>query len=240
MHPAIGRILAQPIAHRGLHSRASGRVENSLEAAAAAVAAGFAIECDVQLSRDGEAMVFHDDTLDRLTREAGPVGARDAAELAALPLRGDGAIPSLGLVLERVAGRVPVVVEIKSRFDGDLRLAARAVALVTGYAGAVALKSFDAGVITHCRELGASCPLGIVGSDAEADLSRSPPVDFLSWRVDDLAALRRREPDQPLMCWTVRAPAQVAQAASHRAQIIFEGFVPSSRQVADLGAELGR
>ena len=85
---APGWRVARPVAHRGLHDRANGIIENTVSAAEAAVAGGFAIECDVQLSADGEAMVFHDHALDRLTGEAGPVRERTAAELGRLPLRG--------------------------------------------------------------------------------------------------------------------------------------------------------
>ena len=115
-------LTARPIAHRGLHDRAAGLPENTLAAAEAAVAGGYAIECDVQLSADGEAMVFHDEALGRLTEASAPVEARTAAELGALAVAGTAErIPTLAAFLQRVAGRVPVVVEIKSRFDGDRR-----------------------------------------------------------------------------------------------------------------------
>ena len=94
--------LARPIAHRGLHDRAVGVIENSPAAFAAAIAAGYGIELDLQLSRDGVAMVFHDDSLDRLTGETGPVRARDAAALGQIALAGARAgdrIPTLGAVL---------------------------------------------------------------------------------------------------------------------------------------------
>ncbi len=76
-------IVATPIAHRGLHNAAQGVIENSTSAAQAAIARGFAIECDVQLTADGEAVVFHDFTLDRLTEAVGRVDAMTAAQLAA-------------------------------------------------------------------------------------------------------------------------------------------------------------
>ena len=71
-------LTARPIAHRGLHDRAASRPENTLAAARAAVAGGFAIECDVQLSADGEAMVFHDAALGRLTEAREAVAAGGA------------------------------------------------------------------------------------------------------------------------------------------------------------------
>ena len=81
-------LVARPIAHRGLHDAAKGIVENSLAAARAAVLRNYAIECDVQLSADGEAVVFHDDTLDRLTDARGRLCAKPLAELTRLTLRG--------------------------------------------------------------------------------------------------------------------------------------------------------
>ena len=166
-------LVARPIAHRGWHGPE--RPENSLAAAEAAVNAGFAIECDVVLSADGEAMVFHDATLDRLTGAAGPVGARSAAELGALRLLGTSEpIPKLEALLALTAGRVPLVCEIKSGFNDDFRLAARAVDVAADYAGPLGFKSFDPAVIAHLREADCRRPLGIV--------ARSPVV---------LAALER-------------------------------------------------
>src|SRR3954454_2972725 len=74
-------LTARPAAHRGLHDRARGIIENMPGAAAAAIAADFAIECDIQLTADGEAMVHHDDALDRLTEGSGALLGKTAAEL---------------------------------------------------------------------------------------------------------------------------------------------------------------
>src|SRR6187401_1895693 len=75
----LGKLIAKPFAHRGLHG--PGRIENSRAAFEAAIAAGHGIELDVQSSADGRAMVFHDSTLDRLADGAGPVCGLVAAEL---------------------------------------------------------------------------------------------------------------------------------------------------------------
>ncbi len=119
--PVPAWLTARPIAHRGLHVRADGVIENTVGAARAAIAKGFAIECDVQLTRDLEAVVFHDFTLDRLTEATGRVADRTAAELAATPMRGttDRIVP-LAEFLGVLDGKVPLVCEIKSAFDGDL------------------------------------------------------------------------------------------------------------------------
>ena len=244
-------LTARPIAHRGLHERASGLIENSLGAAEAAIDAGFAIECDVQDSADGEAVVFHDFSLDRLTGEPGPVRERRAAELEQFILTGSAdRIPTLRVFLNRIAGRVPLVVEIKSRFDGHLGLARRTAQLLQDYEGPVALKSFDPSIVAALRELAPGIPRGIVAQarfdhpdwnaleqDRKRELEnllhfeRSRP-DFLSWRVGDLPCaaplLARVLGGLPVLAWTVRTPEDRRRAADHADQMVFEGFRPES------------
>jgi glycerophosphoryl diester phosphodiesterase len=242
-------LTARPIAHRGLHDREAGRPENTLAAAEAAVAHRFAIECDVQLSGDGEAMVFHDDALGRLTERGEPVRAVPAAELAALRVGGTAErIPSLADFLARIAGRVPLVVEVKSRFDGDLRLAERTAAAVRDYAGPLALKSFDPAIVQALASLAPDRPRGIVAqADYDGPEYATVPVevrralgellhlgesrpDFLSFRVADLpcaqAYLCRHLAGMPVMTWTVRDPEARAKAEAHADQMVFEGFLP--------------
>ncbi|ACL62196.1 glycerophosphodiester phosphodiesterase family protein [Methylobacterium nodulans] len=240
-------LTARPIAHRGLHDRAAGIPENTLAAAEAAIAGGYAIECDVRLSGDGEAMVFHDEALGRLTGETGLVRERRAEDLARLALMGSAErIPSLPDFLGRIAGRTPLVIEVKSRHDGDLALTRRVAAIVAGYEGPVALKSFDPLVVGVLADLAPGVPRGIVAESrqddpayalmtAEARLSlahllhfaESRP-DFLSWRVDDLpnaaTHLSRLLGARPVMTWTVRTPEQQERARRHADQMVFEGF----------------
>lgn len=242
-------LTARPIAHRGLHSPAQGIVENTLSAAQAAIAAGYAIECDIQLAGDGEAVVFHDFDVTRLTRGAGRVDALSAAALAALAFR-DCAdrIATLAAILDAIGGRTPLVVEIKSRFDGDLRLAKRLVEIVSGYAGPLAVKSFDPAPLAFLRALGFERPLGLVaealyGAAEWPELSGdqrlalatlrdfgSVQPDFLSWHVGDLPhatpQLCRAGLGMPVMTWTVRSPEQQARAALWADQIVFEGYAP--------------
>ena len=243
-------LTARPIAHRGLHDRAAGRPENTLAAARAAVAGGFAIECDVQMSADGEAMVFHDAALGRLTRASEAVADRSAAELGALTVAGSAeTIPTLPAFLAAVAGAVPVVIEVKSRYDGDLRLATRAAAVAAAHAGPVAVKSFDPQVVVALRDLcPPTIPRGIVAETTQDDpvYAALPPSarlalsdllhfaetrpDFLSWRVDDLPCaptyLCRLLGRMPVMAWTVRTEEQRVRASAHADQMVFEGFTP--------------
>lgn len=242
-------LVARPIAHRGLHDAGAGVIENSLAAARAAIARGFAIECDVRDSADGEAMVFHDDDLARLTGESGEVRDRAAAALASLTLSGSGeTVPTLSDLLATVAGRAPLLVEIKSRFDGDPRLTRRTLALLADYAGPACVKSFDPFVVALAREIAPGRPRGIVsqsaydGAEGErlgwdraremTDLlhfDRTQP-DFVSWRARDLPCaaphLCRTLRAMPVMAWTLR-DAQAARAVrAYADQIVFEGFAP--------------
>ncbi len=242
-------LTARPIAHRGLHDAAKGLVENTLGAAEAAIGRAYAIECDVQLSRDGEAVVFHDETLDRLTRANGALIDSTVAEIQAARFRdSEERVPTFAQLLERIAGRTPLICEIKSRFDGDMRLAERVAALARAYQGPIALKSFDPAPIAHLRARHDGIgPLGMVAeasydgqywralSAAQKEIcgaflhySETRP-DFLSWNVDDLPHstpfLLRELKRLPVMAWTVRTPEQRKAAVRWADQIVFEGEV---------------
>jgi glycerophosphoryl diester phosphodiesterase len=239
-------LVARPIAHRGWHG--AGRPENSLAAAKAAIAAGYAIECDIQRTADGEAVVFHDETLARLTGAQGRIGDFPLGSLRGLALAGSGEpIPALGELLALIAGRAALICEIKSGFDGDMRLAARAAEIAAAYDGPLAFKSFDPDVVAFLRAGASPRPLGIVAEanyddayfaaltatqkrDCAAFLhvGRTTP-DFLSFSVDDLPhpvpTLMRALGGKPVMAWTVRDPAQWAAARLYADQAVFEGEI---------------
>ncbi|MGZ9115893.1 MAG: glycerophosphodiester phosphodiesterase family protein [Methylocystis sp.] len=247
-------LTARPIAHRGLHDARKGVIENSISAARAAIAAGFGVECDVQLTSDGELVVFHDETLERLTESAGAVAMRSANELSRLRLRGaNDAIPRFSEFLAAIGGRTPIIVEIKSAFDGDTTAAQRTAQALARYSGPVAVESFDPDQIAFLRARAAALgiahrPLGIVGEahyDADdwpqlstaqrAELThflhyRRTLPDFLSWRVRDLPhaipLLLREALKIPVTTWTVRSPEMAARAREWADQIVFEGFAP--------------
>lgn len=243
--------LARPIAHRGLHDRAAGRIENSHAAIEAAVAAGYGIEIDVQPSADGVAMVFHDYDLRRLIGAEGFVREKTAKELGAMRLLGGtAAVPRLRDALEIIDGRVPLLIEIKDQ-DGQLGPAVGALEAaiardIRGYEGDVALMSFNPNTV---RVLGEHCPdraRGLVTDPFEkkdwplvpaarrARLARISDFDaagasFVSHNRGFLTALplrALRAQNTPVLCWTVRSEAEAARAYEFADQITFEGFLP--------------
>jgi glycerophosphoryl diester phosphodiesterase len=242
-------LTARPVAHRGLHDRKLGVIENMPAAARAAIDGGFGIECDIQLSADGEAMVHHDDALGRLTEGSGALAQLTAAELRAVPFKETAErMLSLGEFCALVDGRVPLLIEIKSHFDGDRRLVTRMVEVLAGYAGPAAAMSFDPDQLMALRDTMPRLPRGIVAQRRYDDdywdkLSvaqrqslehlrhafRTRP-HFVAFWIDQLPApapfIARHGFALPLLAWTVRTPEQRARAARHADQIIFEGFRP--------------
>lgn len=241
-----GAFLGPPIAHRGLHGPEC--PENSLEAFEAAAAAGYGIELDVQLTADGEAAVFHDATLDRMTATAGPVRARSLDDLRALPLRGGGRLAGLEEVVRRVGGRVPVLVEIKDQSgalgatDGRLEAAvARALAAATG---PIAVMSFNPESVVRMRDLAPDIPRGLTTeafpasgwpSIPEATLERLRGIpdrdragaSFISHDWHDLDRPRVAELKSggtAILCWTIHSAEAEAKARGVADNVCFEGY----------------
>ena len=129
-------------AHRGLWDEKL--PENSLGAIRTAAERGFAIEMDIQLSADGEVMVFHDYTLDRVCGRPGKVCEFSAAELGKMPLSGveSECIPTLSEVLAAVDGRVPLLIELKGE-SGNTALVPAALKVLEGYQGLWCMESFN-------------------------------------------------------------------------------------------------
>ena len=223
-------------AHRGLHGGSV--VENSPSAFAAAIERGLGIECDVQRSRDGLAMVFHDWELDRLTAATGPLKARGAAELARIALgEGGDTIPTLAGLLAQVAGRVPLLIEIKSKHEvryAPLCLAVRNA--LEGYRGPVAVMSFDPRVVRWFADTARHIVRGLVVTEEghrtlsgrfrrHASLWHARP-EFLAYDVRDLPArfaAAQRKRGLPLLTWTVRSEELRERARRYADGPIAEG-----------------
>lgn len=249
--PPAGRcdwLTAWVYAHRGLHdgrARAAegrdagnGRVENSPSAFAAAIAAGIGIECDVQRSRDGQAVVFHDEDLARLTGREGLVCDESASALAQIPLTGSrDTIPLLGALLAQVAGRVPVLIEVKiARGSRVTPLCLAVHRALEGYAGPVAVMSFDPRVSSWFARYSPHIVRGLVmteagrrtlGANARRHMALwSARPDFLAYDINDIGgsfagAQRRR--GIPLLTWTVDSAAKVTRASARADAPIAEG-----------------
>jgi glycerophosphoryl diester phosphodiesterase len=241
----------RPIAHRGLHDVAKGIVENTVTAFEAAIARGYGIECDVRPAACATPMVFHDLNLERLIEAEGPIAARDAAVLKRLNYRTVGGnMIDLPDLLDLVAGRVPLLIEIKSEWDApDLSYLKAIANTVAAYRGPIALMSFDPAVMTAIRTLAPDVPRGIVsgafaghcwwrgklGPERAYNLSHlleSGPAapDFYAYDVDALPTpvtrFVREVLGLPLFTWTVRAEEQRKTAARWADAPIFEGYAP--------------
>ena len=226
----------QMFAHRGLHG--AGVPENSTAAFAAAIARGLGIECDVQRSVDGQAVVFHDDELDRLTGESGAIGQRTASQLGAIRLiGGEGTIPTLRQALEQIGGQVPLLIEIKSR--PHARIASLCLAVqreLAGYRGNHAVMSFDPRVPRWYRRHAPQTVRGLVVTEENDQtllgrirrrlfLWQAKP-DFLAYDIRDLPsrfAGEQRRRGLPVATWTVRSPELLARARQHADAPIAEG-----------------
>ena len=222
-------------AHRGMHG--PGRVENSPSAFRAAIAAGLGIECDVQQSADGAAMVFHDWELERLTPEVGPVRARTAAALARVPLHGGEPIWTLAELLAEIDGRVPLLVEIKSRRDVPSIPLCKAVSrALSGYTGLAAVMSFDPNVVRWFARCAPEIARGLVvtedGQPGAFAVSRGilavrfARAEFIAFDVRDLPspfAASMRERGLPVLAWTVSDETKLATARAHADGPIAEG-----------------
>lgn len=248
LDPAFRRL---PLAHRALHDIARGRPENSRAAIAAAMDRGYGIEIDLQPSCDGIAMVFHDDQLDRLTQETGPITARRAEALARIKLRhGKEGIPRLSEVLSQVAGKVPLLLELKDQHGqmghGDGVLEAAVANDLMGYDGPVAVMSFNPEMVVEMARLCPDVPRGIVTCAYRAEhwpdlpeniraILRGIPdyaradASFISHEVGDLDRARvtdLQSQGADILCWTVRSPEIEAVARRVADNITFEGYLP--------------
>jgi glycerophosphoryl diester phosphodiesterase len=245
--PGLDWLIARPVAHRGLHDAEKGIIENTPSAFAAAVAGRYGIECDLQLSADGEAMVYHDDTLGRLTDGDGRLDAMTAVALKRLAFKASAdRMITLGELCDFVAGRVALLIEMKSRPDGDGRLVARAAKVLSGYRGPAATMSFDADAVAALRASAPRLPRGLVAPSRLLRPRRSPAAvkdalaefghalhahpQFIAYSVTDLPAalpmMARKFLGLPLLAWTVRSAQERETSERYADQMIFEGFRP--------------
>lgn len=225
----------RPIAHRGFHDLNNLRWENTLSAFDAAIARDYAIECDVHLSADGVPVVFHDSVLGRLTGEDGFVYDRTVTQLQQLAIGGtQDHVPTLAQMLERVGGRVPLVIELKGIEGKDDGLVAAVAKELATYDGKVAIMSFDHWLVRHFATDAPGIAAGLTAegrtqAELEAHFSMlAHPISFVSFSVQDLPnpfiSFVREKLAMPVITWTVRNDAAREATFAHADQMTFEGF----------------
>ncbi len=225
-------------AHRGLHG--PGVPENSPASFAGAVAKGMGIECDVQRSGDGRAMVFHDKDLARLTGEDGLLADFSAEQLSRIQLSGGtDTIPTLREVLDQISGKMPVLIEIKSSRQAERRTSALCLAVrrdLEGYTGPHAIMSFDPRVVRWFADHSKLTTRGLVVTEENdkalpgmirrrLSLWHARP-DFLAYDIRDLPsrfAAGQRKRGLPVLTWTVRSAEHRERAERHADAPIAEG-----------------
>lgn len=225
-----------PIAHRGLHDAADGRPENSLAAFRAAMDHGYAIECDLQIAADGAAMVFHDGDLQRMTGDARHLRDVESTALSNIRLVGSQEpIARLETHLELVAGKVPLVLELKGIEGHEAGLVEAVAGALESYHGPVAVMSFSH---TFCAAFAEALPhiprgLTAMGDETTHERHRKAMAEydlhFVSYHVDALPNAfvdDMRASGHSVITWTVRNQEQVERTFAHADQMTFEGFLP--------------
>jgi glycerophosphoryl diester phosphodiesterase len=231
-----------PVAHRGLW-RPDGAPENSLGAFQAACAAGYGVELDVHLSADGEAMVFHDNKLARMTGAEGRLRDRTAADLGALKLAGtDETIPTLREALVEIGHRAMVHIELKIPFGEVGPLERRVHEIIADHAGPLCIIGFN----PYSHAWFADRYPGVLRGLDSYSWDRAPHMaedqrrafaalehveiarpHFLALGLDMLPSARAAEmraEGMPVIAWTVREPAQWERVKAGCDNLIFEGF----------------
>ncbi|EJM98088.1 glycerophosphodiester phosphodiesterase [Phyllobacterium sp. YR531] len=235
--PSIDWLTKTPIAHRGLHDLNNKRWENTLSAFDAAASAGYAIECDVHLSADGKAVVFHDGTLDRVAGQKGNIDELTAQQAGEIRIGGTkDRIPTLADSLKLIDGRVPIVIELKGIAGRDDGLVKAVASDLAAYDGQAAIMSFDHHLIRLFGKDAPGIPAGLTAEglrdeDIEAHFSMlAYEIDFVSYNVHHLEnrflEFVRSHLDLPVISWTVRSADDKAKSDALADQITFEGFDP--------------
>jgi len=235
----IAWLTERPIAHRGYHDLNNTRWENTLSAFEAAAKKGFAIECDVMLTADGVPVVFHDHDLKRLANADGLVWQRTAAEMGALSIGGTADhAPTLKEALDLVAGRVPMVIELKGIPGHDDGLVEAVTALLRAYPGKAAIMSFDHWLIRQFPDKAGGIPAGLTAwGDQTRDIEQhfsmlANGLCFTSYHFGHLpnrfVSFVRDRLNWPVITWTVRDAEAIRLTFAHADQMTFEGFDPDA------------
>ena len=237
-------------AHRGLYAQDQSVPENSLPAFAAAAEKGYGMELDIQLSLDGEVVVFHDDTLARMCGIDGRVDAFPLARLREMPLAGTAErMPLLTEVFDTVAGKAPIIIELKTGPRNE-ELCRKGLALMRAYqkqyGGAFCVESFDARIVAWFRKNAPDILRGQLTDSPRALGSGHPVLDFLAGnllsnviarpqfiahgpgRKTALARFAEACGAMPVY-WTARPGDDAAALEEYYDAVIFEHYAPKPK-----------
>lgn len=237
-------LLSKPIAHRGLHT--DELPENSLGAFQNAIENGYPIELDVRLTDDDKVVVFHDDSLGRMTGKDGYVSKIGSDSLSAYKLLNgekkpsEFCIPTLEEVLSLVDGKVPLLIEIKNQGSVG-QLEKKTASLLSGYQGKFAVQSFNPYSIEYFKDNMPDVPRGILScyftkKDLKSAIKRHvlktlkmnkvANPDFVSYAAENLPNKYVTKSKLPVLAWTVRSNEKAEQLCTIANNIIFEKFIP--------------
>jgi glycerophosphoryl diester phosphodiesterase len=243
---ALEWLVVRPIAHRGLHDEVRRVVENTEAAFTGAITENYAIECDIQLTADGEAVVFHDETLERVTTGQGLVIAHTTKQLQQISyLHAKARMQTLAELLEQVDGKVPLIIEIKTIWDGGQPLTLRALDVLRHYKGPYALMSFDPDAVALLAEVSPSTVRGMTADRGVDAYYKQLPVaqrlalqmfshvqktrpHFVSFNYRDMPfgpVQNIRAMGFPVITWTIKSKAAEVLARRYSDQVTFEGYL---------------
>jgi len=233
-------LVEQPIAHRGLHDKT--HPENSLSAFANAINAGYPIELDIQMIADGTIVVFHDESLSRLTDNDGYLRFLNKSDLDLLTLNGSKEkIPTFEEVLSFVDGKVPLLIEIKNQ-DKVGKLEKKVIEILSNYNGQFAVQSFNPFVLEYFAKHAPAIPRGqLAGFLTDNKMSffkrlavkkmvanKLSKPDFISYEAKHLPnRYVKKYKNIPLLAWTVKSQSDYLKVVKHCDNVIFEGFDPT-------------
>lgn len=237
-------LLATPVAHRGFHNASAGIAENSLSAFQAACEHGLPIEFDIRFSRDEIPMVFHDVDLARMTNQTELVSDLDAISLQETQLKNSSdTIPSLTRVLEVVAGRVPLIIEVKPTSLNRAKSIKILQSILVGYTGKFCIQSFDPFILIEFAKTSPHIIRGQLGM-------RNPPAhmsvyrkfmlrhmllnpiskpDYIGYDIRDIETLpiqKYKKKSIPLLAWTIKNESDIEKARLYADNVIFEDLAP--------------
>lgn len=225
-----------PISHRGLHDGNDNLPENSLSAFQNAIDKNYAIELDIHQLKDGNLAVFHDNTLKRVCGEDVKISSLTTEDLKKYKLFDtDETIPTLDEVLEKVNGKVPLLIEIKS-FDLNGKLESKLYEKLQKYKGEYAIESFNPYTLNWFKKNAPEVLRGQLIFDIEKVLgfgnflseflinSKLTMPHFIATEASAVHKIDKG--DKPMLTWTVKTKEQYDKVIKYCDNTIFERFNP--------------